>query len=285
MPAARRILWIVVFTLLFTWGAADAQIIRRPNQTIQRVQRTPATVRRATTPDPAGSATQPRPTPNQGSFSERQARGQENVDPRTIATDSTSGKEDKLHCGNLVYGGSKSSVCFSDKFLDSVRRETNCQPASKFSAIKLATPDIFNFPFSVMTGEGSFVLPEQERKNLRAYLSRGGFILASAGCSSRDWDVSFRKEIKKVFPEYKLKPLPLDHPIFHTVYDIKDLRLTHGGRGQLEGMEIDGKIVMIYSADGLNDTGNVQGCCCCGGNEVANCHEINVNAFTYALTH
>lgn len=284
MFAARRNLLLALCALFLPWNTADAQIIRRPNQTIQRVQRTPATIRRTPQSVNSSQPNQPRPTPNQGSFSERQ-RSQENIDPAKIITDTSSGKEDKLHCGNLVYGGSKSSVCFSDKFLDTVRRETNCQPASKFSAIKLVTPDVFNFPFSVMTGEGSFVMPEQECKNMRAYLMRGGFILASAGCSSRDWDVSFRKEIKKVFPEYKLKPLPLDHPLFHTVYDIKDLRLTHGGRGQLEGMEIDGKIVLIYSPDGLNDTGNVQGCCCCGGNEVANCHEINVNAFTYALTH
>lgn len=283
MATARRNFLFLALAFFMVWSSADAQIIRRPNQTIQRIQRGS---NNQDGPQRANSSNsnQPRPTPNQGAFSERQ-RNQENVDPKTIATDTAAGKEDKLHCGNLVYGGSKSSVCFSDKFLDTVRRETNCQPASKFSTIKLVTPDVFNFPFAVMTGEGNFVMPEQERKNMRAYLMRGGFILASAGCSSRDWDVSFRKEIKKIFPEYKLKPLPLDHPIFHTVYDVKDMRLTHGGRGQLEGMEIDGKIVLIYSADGLNDTGNVQGCCCCGGNEVANCHEINVNAFTYALTH
>ena len=26
-------------------------------------------------------------------------------------------------------------------------------------------------------------------------------------------------------------------------------------------------------------------CCCCGGNEIKNSQDINVNIFTYALTH
>ncbi|MCA9429391.1 MAG: hypothetical protein KC940_02670, partial [Candidatus Omnitrophica bacterium] len=57
------------------------------------------------------------------------------------------------------------------------------------------------------------------------------------------------------------------------------------GSAVLEGLEIDGRIVMIYSPEGLNDTSNVQGCCCCGGNEVKNSQEVNVNVITYSLTH
>ena len=61
--------------------------------------------------------------------------------------------------------------------------------------------------------------------------------------------------------------------------------MKNGGTTQLEGLGIDGRIVLIYSAEGLNDTPNVKGCCCCGGNEIKNCHEINANVFAYCLTH
>jgi len=77
----------------------------------------------------------------------------------------------------------------------------------------------------------------------------------------------------------------MDHSLFKTIYDIKTIRLKNGGTTQLEGLEMDGKIVLIYSAEGLNDTPNVKGCCCCGGNEIKNCHEINANVFAYCLTH
>lgn len=197
---------------------------------------------------------------------------------------------EKLKCANLVYAVSKSSVCFSDQFLATVSRETNCQPERRFTAVKLAEEDVFRFPFAIMTGEGAFSLTERERQVLKSYLTRGGFLLASAGCSSAPWDQSFRQEIRRVFPDRRLVKIPMNHPIFHTVFDIQAVTLKKGGTTQLEGLEIEGKIVLIYSPEGLNDTGNAgrdggRQCCCCGGNEIKNSQEINVNIFTYALTH
>ena len=195
-----------------------------------------------------------------------------------------------LKCANLVYAVSKSSVCFSARFLDTVSRETNCEPEQSFTAIKLASGDMYDYPFAVMTGEGRFALTEQERRVLKSYLTRGGFLLASAGCSSQEWDQSFRQEIKRIFPKRRLDRITMDHPIFHTVFDVKSIRLKKGGNAHLEGLVIDGKIVLVYSAEGLNDTANAskaggQKCCCCGGNEIKNSQEINVNIFTYSLTH
>ncbi len=192
-----------------------------------------------------------------------------------------------VRCANLIYAGSKSSKCFSDKFLATTRVETNIETQANFDPVKLSKDELFEYPFSVMTGEGLFNLLEEERLNLRAYLERGGFLLASAGCSSKEWDQSFRKEIKKVFPELELVQIPMEHKIFKTVFDVTSVRLKKSqGTASLEGLEIDGRIVLIYSPEGLNDTGNAGGgCCCCGGNEVRNSQEINVNVLTYSLTH
>ena len=200
-------------------------------------------------------------------------------------------KKEPLKCANLIYAGSKSSVCFSSMFLDRVKLETNCEPSTDFTPVKLAGEDMFKYPFAVMTGEGEFTLLDKERQMLKAYLSRGGFLLASAGCSSIEWDRSFRKEIDRIFPDNKMKKISMFHPIFHTVYEIESISLKRGGTTQLEGLEIDGKIVLIYSSEGLNDTANAgkkstgAQCCCCGGNEIKNSLEINVNVFIYALTH
>jgi hypothetical protein len=193
--------------------------------------------------------------------------------------------DDAVRCGNLVYAGTKSSVCFSDKFLTTVAKETHIVADKKFTPVKLSSAEIFDHPFAIMTGEGAFTLPEAERKNLRSYLTRGGFLLASAGCSSSEWNRSFRNEIKKVLPDHELKKIPMTHPLFRTVFEISNVTVKGTGTAAIEGIEIDGRIVLVYSAEGLNDTGNVKGCCCCGGNEVKNCHEINVNVFSYALTH
>lgn len=197
----------------------------------------------------------------------------------------TSSRDDLVRCANLVYAGSKSSVCFSDKFMTEVKRNTFIEVDTAFTPVKLASEDLFDFPFAIMTGEGTFSLLEQERQNLQAYLKRGGFLLASAGCSSREWDQSFRREFKRIFPECKLQTIPLTHPIYQTVYAIKRINLKNGGTTLLEGLELDGRIVLVYSSEGLNDTGNVAGCCCCGGNEVRNSKDVNTNIFAYALTH
>jgi len=192
-----------------------------------------------------------------------------------------------VKCANLIYAGSKSSKCFSDKFLATTRVETNIETHSAFEPVKLGKEELFAYPFAVMTGEGLFTLLEEERINLRSYLERGGFLLASAGCSSKEWDQAFRREMKKVFPGQELATIPMEHKIFKTVFDVTSVRLKKGSTtAALEGLEIDGRIVLIYSPEGLNDTANAGGgCCCCGGNEVRNSQEINVNVLTYALTH
>jgi hypothetical protein len=175
-------------------------------------------------------------------------------------------------------------VCFSDKFLTAVARDTTIATARKFKAVKLADAEVFRFPFAVMTGEGGFMLTESERINLKRYLERGGFLLASAGCSSQPWDESFRREMQQIFPDTKLEAIPFTHDIFHTVYDIKTLKATHGGpEPKIEGLTLGGKIVVVYSSDGLNDTSTMYGCCCCGGNEVGNSQQMNANILAYAL--
>ncbi len=194
-------------------------------------------------------------------------------------------RDDLVQCANLIYAGSKSSRCFSAKFLEEVRKNTQVDADSGFTPAKLSSEDVFNYPFAVMTGEGEFSLFEEERAMLHSYLTRGGFLLASAGCSSREWDRSFRREFRAIFPDKELQKIPMEHPIFKTVYNIERINLKNGGTTLLEGLELDGRIVLIYSSEGLNDTGNVQGCCCCGGNEVKNSKDINTNIITYALTH
>jgi hypothetical protein len=199
---------------------------------------------------------------------------------RTALAAETSG--DAIECANLIYAGTKSSVCFSEEFLSAVASESSINAARKFKAVKMSEKELFRFPFAVMTGEGSFSLSEEERKNLKLYLEKGGFLLASAGCSSKDWGESFEREIQQVFPERKLEDVVMDHPIFRTLYDIKRLDTKHED-AKLLGLSFGGKIVLIYSPDGLNDTTTMHGCCCCGGNEIKNAQKVNANILVYAL--
>ena len=188
-----------------------------------------------------------------------------------------------LQCGNLIYGGNKSSVCFADRFLTDVAHQTNLRVNKNFCPVRLDTDALFDYPFCVMSGNEDFSLTDKERKQFRKYLTQGGFLLVSPGCSDEKWDQSFRQEIKVCFPEYSLQRIPMTHPIFSIVNQIPRLADKYGKQVWLEGLEINGRLVMVYSKDGLNDVEHAQGCCCCGGNEIRDPAKVNVNVFTYAV--
>jgi hypothetical protein len=187
-----------------------------------------------------------------------------------------------LQCGNLTYAGDQSSVCFSDHFLSDVADATNLRVNKTFVPVRLDADALFDFPFCVMSGNDDFTLTVKERQQLRQYLTRGGFLLASPGCSDAQWDAAFRREIAAIFPEYPLHSIPMTHPIFSIVNSIPRLLEKHGNTVSLEGLEINGRLVLVYSKEGLNDVENASGCCCCGGNEVQEPAKVNVNVFTYA---
>jgi len=191
-----------------------------------------------------------------------------------------------VQCANLIYGNNKTSVCYSDQFLTQIQKDTNTKTQVRFSPVKTDSVELFDYPFAVMTGEGAFTLSEAQRENLKSYLTRGGFLVASAGCSSPEWAASFQREIKAIFPDLEMKKLEMSHEVFHTVYDIKELTAKRNTTPYLSGLELDGKIVLVFTEDGLNDTANAgPNCCCCGGNEIRNAKQINVNLLAYALTH
>jgi hypothetical protein len=197
-------------------------------------------------------------------------------------------KDDVVQCGNLIFAGNNTSRCFSDEFLSSLQKQTSIATARRFKSVKLGSDELFKIPFVVMTGESDFHFNRKESENLKKYLSSGGFMLVSAGCSSKSFGTAFKREIKRIFGKNKLKPIPMTHVIFRTVNKISKLELTHGSssiKTELYGLEINGKIVLVFSPHGLNDTAHTKGCCCCGGNEIGNAMKINVNILTYALMH
>ncbi len=188
-----------------------------------------------------------------------------------------------IRCNNLLYANGKASICFADKFLTTAANETGLNVIPKFQSVKLDSDSLYESPFTVISGEGNFRFSEKERANLKRYLTNGGFLVASPGCSDNAWDKAFRGELRALFPDTALKKIPMTHPIFSMVFDIPTLTRKTGGSTLVEGLEIDGRLVMIYSTEGLNDANNAKGCCCCGGNQIRQSEQVNVNILIHAL--
>jgi len=193
-----------------------------------------------------------------------------------------------VHAAQLVYANHKTSVCFSANFLTVLGEETHVVTSPELTAVDSGSAELFDYPFAVMTGDGAFTLTPDQVENLRTYLTYGGFVIASSSCSNKDWIRSFQTAAAQVFPTHEMVTLDADHPIFHTVYDIRTSKYKSGGAKlpELRALELDGRVVLVWSPDGLNDTKNAAPeCCCCGGNEVKSARQLNVNILAYALTH
>jgi hypothetical protein len=193
----------------------------------------------------------------------------------------------RIVVARFVYEQGREETCFAEAFLVNADRESSVKVARHFAFVALSREEIFAFPFAVMTGSRACNLTAAEKKNLKAYLDRGGLLLASSSCSSQEWADSFRALLLELYPGQKLTPLGMDHPIFHRLYDIDRVvaRKAVDAQPLIYGLEFGGRLAVVFSPLGLNDTDNAgPGCCCCGGNEIRNAQFINANVLIYALT-
>lgn len=83
------------------------------------------------------------------------------------------------------------------------------------------------YPFVFMTSDGYFRFDDMEKKNLKRYIDQGGFILFDDCVENTNGyhDYFFQSAItlmQEVFGQDAIQKVPLDHEIFHNVYDMKD---------------------------------------------------------------
>jgi Domain of unknown function (DUF4159) len=86
--------------------------------------------------------------------------------------------------------------------------------------LSLTDPELFNYPWVYMVEPGALLFEEAEVRALRRYLLNGGFLMADDFWGTLQWE-NFEREMKRVFPERDFQELPMDHPIFHCVFDLR----------------------------------------------------------------
>jgi hypothetical protein len=87
--------------------------------------------------------------------------------------------------------------------------------------VDLSDDDIFNYPFLYIVEPGALIFDELEVENLRRHLLNGGFLMFDDFWGEDEWENVFI-EIKRVFPDREIVDLPIEHPIFHCVFDLKE---------------------------------------------------------------
>ncbi len=103
--------------------------------------------------------------------------------------------------------------------LNYLRTNTAMVNASDEIRIKLTDSNSKQYPYLYLTGHGNIRFTENEIIELRSILSNGGFLHAD---DNYGMDKSFRREIKKVYPNKEFIELPHTHPIFSSFYKFEN---------------------------------------------------------------
>jgi len=114
--------------------------------------------------------------------------------------------------------------------------------------VSIMDKQLFSYPYLYLNGHGNIRFSDDEVLRLRKYLQAGGFLHAD---DNYGMDLSFRREIKRVFPNNELVELPFNHPIYNCFYDFPNgLPKIHehdGKPAQGLGIFYQGRLVVFYT--------------------------------------
>ncbi len=159
-----------------------------------------------------------------------------------------------------------------------------------YRIVELGSPDVFGYPFAVVSEPGEMALTDQEVVNLREYIDRGGFVVLDDFDGARDLTV-LERDFHRAFPDRDFVRLTIEHPIFHMFYDIDALNVT-------SPYLVDGEPIFY----GLKNSQGDLGVIACYNNDLENfwdyideeryplkpsveAFRLGINFVLYALTH
>jgi len=112
-----------------------------------------------------------------------------------------------------------------------VRRLTRIHVRSVEQPVNLDEGDAYDWPWLYAVQVGEWGLTGVQGQELREYLLRGGFFMADDFHGNAEW-AEFESRIRKALPEFPIREIDDDDPIFHTVYDL-DQRIHVPGEAHL----------------------------------------------------
>jgi hypothetical protein len=140
-----------------------------------------------------------------------------------------------------------------------VRQNTNTDVNPQYEFVDLSSDKLFSYSFLFMTGHGNVAFSDYEVERLRTFLMNGGFLYAD---DDYGMDASFRREMKKVFPEQSLVEIPFSYGLYHCQFQFPNgVPKTHEHNGKAPqgfGIFYKGRLVVFYTyesnpSDGWDD--------------------------------
>ncbi len=132
--------------------------------------------------------------------------------------------------------------------LEEINERTTIRAAPREEVAEISDPKLFQYPYLYMNGHGNVRFTDDEVKILRSYFAAGGFLHAD---DNYGMDSSFRREIKRVFPDSPLIELPFDHTIYNAFYDfptgLPKIHEHDGKPPQGFGIFYENRLVVFYT--------------------------------------
>ncbi|MCY3020488.1 MAG: DUF4159 domain-containing protein [Planctomycetota bacterium] len=201
-----------------------------------------------------------------------------------------------LLIGQLYHGGDWNPDPASIPNLGkTLKEQTGCTTEFGKRRAVPGTDDLGDFPLLYLTGHREFQFQPAQVEALRAYLDRGGFLLAEPCCGKAEFDAAFRRFCTQLYPDRPLTRLAPDHPVLRAPYEIDKVKYKPavkkqfpavGDAPQVEGITApDGRLQVFYSRFNFGCELQGHGCAHCLGIEGDDAYHLAVNAVLYALSH
>lgn len=101
-----------------------------------------------------------------------------------------------------------------------LQQMTSLQVNPISAVVDIDPEQIRHYPFIYMIEPGDIWITDDEARILRDYMLNGGFIMVDDFWGIYEWN-QFERALKQIFPDRNWVDLELDHPIFHSVFELK----------------------------------------------------------------
>lgn len=208
-------------------------------------------------------------------------------------------KEKSLRRGALIMAQIKHNGDWSPdpiaipRLMSHLRETANLRVSLKRKEIALDDPEIYAYPILYLTGHYNFSLSDEEIKQLRNYLDKGGFLFADACCGRVPFDQAFRNVMQKVFPDAPMLPISHLHPIFQLGHPISSVNYKpFMGKDRLETtlpklemISLQNRASVIYSPEDLGCALEDHVCVDCHGLTRESALKLASNIILYGLNY
>jgi hypothetical protein len=198
-------------------------------------------------------------------------------------------------------GGADDAPAALNNLLVVMERQLQMRVDFEKRLVAPSDPKLFDYPIVFMHGRRAFRFSAAERKALKDYLDRGGFLFADAICANKEFAAALREELKVIYPEAQFNRIPPGHAMFSDEFhgfslssvELRDPQVRDENdpltsklvktTPLLEGLEIDGRIAVILSPYDISCALEKGASLDCKGYSTPDAARLGANVLLFAL--